>query len=223
MELLRFLLLAVGISLSGVMAPGAVTAATIAQGSRNRWAGTLISIGHGMIEIPLIFAIMLGLGALLEHMVFGIAIGLLGGGFLIWMGWGMLREMSRGTDSSASPFATSGSIMTGFVLSVSNPYFLVWWATVGLNLVHQARALGLGAFVLFAVVHWSCDFVWLTILSFGSFHGTMILGPRNQRIILGLCGDALLFFGAWFVSDALWRWLECILPDPAQVIRYLLV
>ena len=46
MELLFFLVGVVGISLSGVMAPGPVTATTIVMGSRNRWAGELIAVGH---------------------------------------------------------------------------------------------------------------------------------------------------------------------------------
>ena len=95
MALLLFLLKTVGISLSGVMAPGAVTAATIAQGTRNRWAGVLISVGHGVVEMPLIFLIMLGLGTLFQADWFKIAVGILGGGFLIWMGVGMLREVGK--------------------------------------------------------------------------------------------------------------------------------
>ena len=58
-KLIPFLLSAIIISLSGVMAPGAVTAATIAQGTRSRWAGLLISVGHGIVEMPLIFLLML--------------------------------------------------------------------------------------------------------------------------------------------------------------------
>lgn len=40
---------AAGISLSGVMAPGVITAATLAAGTRNPHAGALVAVGHGIV------------------------------------------------------------------------------------------------------------------------------------------------------------------------------
>jgi threonine/homoserine/homoserine lactone efflux protein len=197
-----FLLKAFGISLSGVMAPGAVTAAAIAQGARRRWAGIRMAVGHGIVEIPLIFLIMLGLGVLFQADAFKIGVGILGGVFLVWMGIGMIRQAGR-LDTVADTPGAAGPLMTGLILSISNPYFLLWWATVGLNLTLEARDLGWTAFLLFALVHWLCDLVWLTILSFGSFHGTNILGPRSQKIVLQICGVALIAFGIHFVYRAI--------------------
>ncbi len=201
MGLMGFLLKAIGISLSGVMAPGAVTTAAIAQGARRRWAGVLMAVGHGIVEIPLIFFIMFGLGVLFQADWFRIIVGLFGGAFLVWMGLGMLRNKG-GDNSPSGRTADAGPLMTGLILSIGNPYFLLWWATVGLNLALEARHLGWLAFVLFALVHWLCDLVWLTILSFGSFHGTHILGPRSQRIVLQVCGIALTLFGVHFIYRA---------------------
>jgi threonine/homoserine/homoserine lactone efflux protein len=184
------------------MAPGAVTAAAIAQGARRRWAGALMAIGHGIVEIPLIFLIMLGLGVLFQANGFKIGVGLFGGAFLIWMGIGMLRAVGK-VDSEPGSVGRAGPLMTGLILSISNPYFLLWWATVGLNLTLEARDLGWIAFLLFAIVHWLCDLVWLTILSLGSFHGTNILGARQERIVLYVCGVALAAFGALFIYRAL--------------------
>ncbi len=201
MGLTGFLLKAVGISLSGVMAPGAVTAAAIAHGSRRRWAGVLMSVGHGIIEVPLIFLILFGLGVLFQAEWFKIVVGLLGGGFLVWMGVGMIREKG-GADPSSIQTGQGGPLMTGLILSAGNPYFLLWWATVGLNLAIEARSLGWLAFVLFTLVHWLCDLIWLTILSFASFHGTSIFGARGQRIVLRVCGVALALFGLHFLYRA---------------------
>jgi len=197
-----FLLKTIGISLSGVMAPGAVTAAAVAQGSRRRWAGVQMAIGHGIIEIPLIFLITFGLGVLFQAEAFKIGVGLLGGAFLVWMGIGMLRAIGK-VDSAGGLMGAAGPLMTGLILSISNPYFLLWWATVGLNLTLEARELGWVAFLLFALLHWLCDLVWLTILSLASFHGTNIFGPRNQRIVLQVCGIALAAFGVHFIYRAI--------------------
>jgi threonine/homoserine/homoserine lactone efflux protein len=204
-KLLPFLLSAIIISLSGVMAPGAVTAATIAQGTRSRWAGMLISVGHGIVEMPLIFLLMLGLHFFFEMNPVKIAIGTLGGGFLLWMGYGMLRQIQNPAAEQSGNFK-SGSIATGILLSATNPYFLLWWATVGLNLALKAEGIGMLALVLFAVVHWLCDVVWLSILSFAAFYthkGAGLLSGHFQKGILAFCGVALLLFGGKFIWDAL--------------------
>jgi threonine/homoserine/homoserine lactone efflux protein len=208
-KLIPFLLSAIIISLSGVMAPGAVTAATIAQGTRSRWAGTLISVGHGIVEMPLIFLLMLGLHFFFEMDPVKIAIGILGGGFLLWMGCGMLRQTRRPLAEQSGIFKSS-SIRTGMLLSATNPYFLLWWATVGLNLALKAGGFGTLALVLFAIVHWLCDVVWLSILSFAAFYthkGAGLFSAHIQKGILACCGIALLVFGGKFIFDALNLWL----------------
>ena len=191
------------------MAPGAVTAATIAQGTRNRWAGLLISVGHGIVEMPLICLLMLGLHFFFEMDPVKIAIGTLGGGFLLWMGSDMLRQINKPLDEQAGNFK-SGSIAAGILLSATNPYFLLWWATVGLNLAVGASELGTTALILFAIVHWLCDVVWLSILSFSAFYthkGAGLFSNHIQKAILGCCGIALLIFGGKFIWDALKLWL----------------
>ncbi|MBP8604946.1 MAG: LysE family transporter [Phycisphaerae bacterium] len=206
-ELLLFLIQAVIISLSGVMAPGAMTAAAIAQGTRNRWAGILISIGHGAVEIPLIFLLMLGLHFLFEMPAVQKVVGLLGGAFLLWMGYGLLRQSGQPrTPQNPSGHSALSSIGAGIVLSAANPYFLLWWATVGLNLALGAKNLGIAALVLFAAVHWLCDLVWLSLLSFAAFYTNKragLWGRPAEKAILLFCGSALLLFGIKFIYSAL--------------------
>lgn len=204
-ELITFFASAVLISLSGVMAPGAVTAATVAQGTRSRWAGLLISVGHGIVEMPLIALLILGLHFFFEKTSVQIAIGILGGGFLLWMGGGMLRQI-RHAHIDESKHAGTNSIATGILLSATNPYFLLWWAAVGLKLAMDARALGILALILFAIVHWLCDVVWLSILSVAAYQTHKAAGLFSQHFqkgILGVCGTALLIFGVKFIVDAI--------------------
>ena len=203
MTLLLFLFKAIGISLSGVMAPGAVTAATISAGTRSRHAGALIAVGHGFVEFPLMFLIMAGMGKLFKSENVKIAIGLAGGAFLVWMAIGMLRELRKHTQNDEpSKTKAKSPLWIGVILSAGNPYFLLWWATIGLALATQARELGVLAFALFAIIHWLCDLVWLEILSFSSFKGSELFGPRKQKLILLICTIAVFAFAAWFLFDA---------------------
>jgi len=190
------------ISLSGVLAPGPVTAATIAAGTRSRHAGSLIALGHGIIEFPLMLAITLGAGALLTARAFQIGAGLAGGASLVAMGMMMLWGI-RKVALPQQPPAAANPLWTGMVLTAANPYFFIWWATVGLALATQAIELGILAFVLFAIVHWLCDLFWLEAISFASHRGAHLMGINAQKILLCVCGATMLLFGLWFLRDVI--------------------
>jgi threonine/homoserine/homoserine lactone efflux protein len=199
MALLLFLLKVLGVSLSGALAPGPVTAAAIGMGSRNRFAGVLMALGHGVVEFPLMVLLLFGVGRLLKLPSVGIVIGLAGGGFLILMAVQMLWGL-RDSSAQEMPMTRSGPLAAGVLLSAGNPYFLIWWATVGLTLITTATSsFGLWAFGLMAVAHWSCDLVWLTALSWASFKGSVLLGPNRRRIVLAVCAAAMLGFGLYFI------------------------
>jgi len=201
MDLFVFLGQAVLISLSGVMAPGPVTAVAIASGARKRYAGILMAVGHGIVEFPLIGVIVLGAGTLLKAEGTRIGIGLVGGVFLLHMGIQMVTSLKKATSSVAG--LEQKPLWAGIILSGGNPYFLLWWATVGLALCTRAVTLGIWALALFALVHWTCDLVWLTVLSWTSFKGFQRgTGSRLQHVVLLICGGTLLIFGVYFIYDA---------------------
>ena len=193
-----FFLQVVLISASGVMAPGPVTAATLAAGARSRHAGALIAVGHGIVEFPLMFLIIAGMDRMLASEPAQIGIGLAGGILLLLMAIGMLRSVKT-LDSSAAAPGTTSALWTGIALTGGNPYFLLWWATVGLTLATEASHLGVMAFVAFAVVHWLCDLIWLEVLSLTGHKGSVLLGQRFQRIVLLVCSFVLIGFAAKFL------------------------
>ncbi len=202
MSLLLFLIEVVVISLSGVMAPGPVTAAAIGMGTRSRYAGMLIAVGHGVVEFPLMILIVLGAGRILKLPTAQIVIGLAGGVFLLIMAIQMLSSL-RSAEKQQAQVTKSAPVLAGIILSAGNPYFLLWWATVGLTLMTTATGIGIWAFVVFAIVHWLCDLIWLSALSWASFKGSVLLGPRVMRIVLMICAIALFFFGLLFIYNAL--------------------
>ena len=168
------------------------------MGSRNRYAGVLIGLGHCIIELPLVILLILGLGTIFESETAQMIIGLAGGLFLMFMAVQMFRDI-RKVGLQQQNVKSSGPILAGIMLSGGNPYFPLWWLAVGLNLVIRASQLGFWAVVLFALIHWLCDCVWLQILSWASFRGARIFGARGQRVVLGVCGAALVVFGCLFL------------------------
>jgi threonine/homoserine/homoserine lactone efflux protein len=203
MALLLFLLEAMFISLSGVMAPGPMTAVTVGKGNQSPHAGAWIAVGHGIVEFPLMVAVFFGVGYLLELAYVKAAIALVGGAFLLFMGVGMFRSVRKSPDPLDDQVIeeTRSPVIAGIMLSLGNPYFLIWWATVGAALVLRAVRFGLVGFVTFAMLHWSCDFVWSYLLSALSFKGGRVFGDRFQRAVFMVCGGALVFFSGKLMVD----------------------
>jgi threonine/homoserine/homoserine lactone efflux protein len=167
MDFYFFLLSAILISLSGVMSPGPLFAITIAKASKEKTAGILISLGHGAVEFPLIFLIYFGFAWVFTSDFTQKAIGLVGGALMIYLGFRMLKTR-RETDEKSS-YLKYGSIASGIFATAGNPYFLLWWATIGAFLVMNAALFGFMGFLIFAIIHWSCDLVWNTFVSLTVF------------------------------------------------------
>jgi threonine/homoserine/homoserine lactone efflux protein len=200
MSYASFLVQAVLISLSGVMAPGPLTVVVVGKGAHSPRAGAMIAVGHGLVEFPLMALIAVGLAPILKQVTVSAVIGLAGGVVLLWMGYGLLRSL-RGAHDRAEERAAS-PLMAGVLMSAGNPYFIVWWATVGATLVFRAWEFGVWQLVVFAVIHWSLDLIWYFALSAASFRGTRLLGTRFLQGVSLVAGLILLFFGVRFVVDA---------------------
>ncbi len=195
-------------SLTGALSPGPLTTMAIAEGSRRgKWAGWWLSIGHGVAEIAYValIALILWLGrdTLLEqHLIAGL-IALVGGGFLIWMGWAMARGAWRyelTLAGEAAKEARLGLIPTGVFFSISNPYWWIWWALAASVYIGQSLVWGIGGVIILFLVHWLTDFGWLTGLSWLTGSGRRLISPRIYRWVLVVCGVALIIFGFSFVG-----------------------
>jgi len=196
-----FLLSVAVISLTGVMLPGPMTAATIAKGYQNKNAGALIAIGHGVIELPLIAAIYLGVGPFLGLSAVVNGIYIAGGVALFYLGFRMFRTAGDAPEEVGG--LPASSVVTGIVVTGTNPAFYVWWITLGAALIAGAARFGVTGIVLLGVVHWPCDLVWSEFLSMGTFKSRKWWTGKVQRIVFSVCALVLLGFGAWFVFSGL--------------------
>ncbi|MCX7678009.1 MAG: LysE family translocator [Spirochaetes bacterium] len=196
-----FLVQAVLISLSGALSPGPMTAVTIGKGGESPHAGAFIAIGHGIVEFPLMIAIFLGVASFFALWHIKMAIAVCGGCVLIYMGMMMVKNRhnlnQQGSGTNASP------LIAGILLAIGNPYFLVWWATVGAALIGNAMEFGIIIFILFMFCHWMCDFIWYYLLSFLSFKGGHFWGARFHFVTSIVCGIFLIGFGAKFLYEGM--------------------
>ncbi len=195
-----FLLSAAGISLTGVMLPGPMTAATIAKGYSDKHAGAWIAAGHAVVEVPIIAVIYAVIYFGFEHFIDSpqvkMGIYLAGGLMLLYLGFRMFRATHK-TFGAVGGLPAS-SLVTGIVITGTNPAFYMWWATVGAVLITGAARFGLVGVILLAVVHLPCDLVWSEFLSIGTFGSRRWWTQKVQRAVFGVCALVLAGFGVWF-------------------------
>ena len=68
--------------------PGPLVTAAIAGAARDGfWVGPALSLGHAVAEAAVVVGLALGLGRLLKNRWVSGGIGVVGGLFLLWMGW----------------------------------------------------------------------------------------------------------------------------------------
>ncbi len=198
---ISFMLKAALISLSGVLSPGPITAVTVSKGTEHPLTGLYVAIGHAIIELPLMILIAVGLDKYLQINWVRVAIGVLGGLFLFKMGLGLLKNIFS-TKIGYDNFSYT-PIQAGVILSISNPYFLIWWTTVGAMLLSGAYQFGMVGVILFMLIHLGCDFLWYIFLSSLTFKGGQFFGQRLQQVLFAICGLFLLFFSGKFLYDAI--------------------
>jgi threonine/homoserine/homoserine lactone efflux protein len=191
-----FLLSAAGVSLSGVMLPGPLTAATIARGYNDKNAGAMIGIGHAIIEIPIIALIYFGFAAFIADPLVKMVTGLAGGALLVLMGLLIFFTFRKPLEGSAVlPYS---SLVTGIVMTGGNPYFLLWWATIGVALVSGASAFGIYGLALFTIVHLTCDIAWEQVVSTTVFRTRHLWTPGVQKTVFSVCAAVLIGFGVLY-------------------------
>ncbi|MFC1968374.1 LysE family transporter [Chloroflexota bacterium] len=128
------------------------------------------------------------------------AIGLVGGLMLLYMGLQMFSAMRKGYGGPRDlPYP---SVVAGIVTTGASPYFFLWWATVGAALVISTSSFGALGVFLFAFSHWLIDFLWVLFISVVVFKSRGLWSRKVQNIVFGACAVSLVGFGAWFVFSA---------------------
>jgi len=207
MELVGIFVTSFIVGLSGAMSPGPLSVIAFTEGPRlGKWTGVKLAVGHGLVEGPLVFAIAFGFGEWLKRPLVGAVIGIAGGAMLGWMGWELIKGALKGSLSiadlkkqgSQATHARVGLVPAGILLSVSNPYWSLWWASIGAGFILASWEYGFLGLLVFYAAHWLTDFSWLTTLSFLTASGRRIMSDRVYRFVLLGCGLFLLLFSAYF-------------------------
>ncbi len=191
------------IALSGAMAPGPFLTLTISRTVRaGARSALLMLVGHALLEGALIAGFAFGLQAFLRQPVVLRGLSLAGGAFLLWMGVDLLRAAWSGAIAKELEVAESASRMDpvteGALVSLSNPYWLLWWVTIGAALAAQGLAMGPAGVLAFYAGHELGDVVWYAFVIAAIAKGRHLLPPRVYRGIMGALALFLLVLGVRF-------------------------
>lgn len=193
------------ISLSGVLLPGPLFAMTIKKASKSKMAGALIAVGHGIVEFPLMFLIFFVLNQFDIPSIVQIAVGLVGGFLMIYMGVQAFRNRHKQEEATAG--LKRDSVLAGAWTTAANAGFILWWLTIGTTLILNAKLFGLLGFSVFAGVHWLVDFSWYTVVALLIFKSQRFWTEHIRMGITLFCVAVFIGFGAYFMGSALWSLL----------------
>ena len=208
------------IGYSGAMMPGSLLTYTIEKSTKEgKSAGFIISLGHVALEFFLVIFLFLGLGQFLTSSIANIVIGFVGGAILCYLGFSSLKESMNNKEKTDNKSETEKAnslsrsntepelkknklklFFAGIVISASNPYFLVWWAAIGLKLLLDAHALlGLFGILIFYLGHILADISWYSFVSFVVSKTSQFLKPSVYKKIIIILSFVLIFFGLSFI------------------------
>ena len=197
------------ISLSGVLMPGPLFAVTIKKAAKSKIAGALIAVGHGIVEVPLMFLIFFVLSQFDIPSTAQVAVGFVGGFLMIFMGVQTFRNRHKQEEETVS--LKRDSVLAGVWTTAANAGFILWWLTIGTTLILNAKLFGLIGFSVFAGVHWLCDFSWYTVVALVIFKSQRFWTERTRVGITLFCVAVFIGFGAYFMGSALWSIISTVI------------
>jgi len=193
------------IGFSGALVPGPTLTVTVREAvKRGAKAGPLVVLGHGLTEVAITVALILGVSSFMHDIRVRKTIATVGGAFLAWMGISMLRkfrslDQAEALATKASAGGNSAPVLLGVTTTLSNPYWFGWWGSIGATLLVSSSSLGVRGIVAFVTGHISSDLLWYTIVSYLVSLGLSYSKGAWYRVIFAVCGAFLLVVAVMFI------------------------
>jgi len=188
------------IALSGALMPGPLLTMTVSESSRRgAIAGPLLILGHGILELALVIALLLGMAPFLTRDEVFVVIALIGGIILFWMAVSMFRSLpTLRLELAASSGESKNLIIAGILFSLANPYWTIWWASIGLGYIMSSLKFGITGVVAFFSGHILADLSWYCLISFSVAKGRRFFSDTSYRWLIGVCASFLFLFAVYF-------------------------
>jgi len=199
-ELLTIFFSSFIIAFSGAMMPGPLLTATVSESSKRGFlAGPMLIAGHGILEIGLVVLLVLGVAPFLQQEGVFAFIAIAGGAILLWMAFGMFRTLpTLSLSLQAEKTDNNSLIVSGILLSLANPYWIIWWATIGFGYILHSWQFAIWGIIFFFTGHILADLVWYSAVAAAVGKGRHLFTDGIYRGIVGTCAAFLVVFACYF-------------------------
>ena len=191
------------IGFSGAASPGPLLALSIKETLHNGWkAGPLIAIGHSILELFVVIGISVGINQVFDSNFIAKTISLFGGIMLIILGIQTIisnKEVELNDTNQTSALNSKTLLLQGALVSLSNPYWFIWWVTIGATLIINASDQGVLGIASMYIGHILADIVWYTAVSLILVSGFKFLSNKIYHYLLLFCGIFLCLMGIYFI------------------------
>jgi len=201
MGFLEFGLTVVLISTSGVLSPGPLFFANLIYGSKYGYkAGLKCSYGHTIVELPLILLLAFGVLSLEAFPAFKPAISIVGGITLI--AFSIIQILFAIKKKQNTMQTRYSPLLIGIIFSALNPFFIIWWLTIGMKMITDALTLAsmVGLAFMFMTHIWM-DYAWLTTIAHLANKGVKVIDSKYYSILLLGLSAALIYLGSNFIIE----------------------
>jgi threonine/homoserine/homoserine lactone efflux protein len=229
MDILQFAAEVIFLSTSGVLSPGPLFLANLIYGSnQGYYAGIKIANGHMIVELLLIILLSSSLFGF-SFFTAGPAalriVGMIGGIAIIVFAIAQILNIIKKAGCTADVMNKNniqdigykssyfflldkigrklnlGPLMVGMIFTAMNPFFVIWWLTVGIKLISDTIYLfGIveGVFLLFLFHIWM-DYAWLTLTAYLISKGWSIVKMRSYHLFMVCINIILISYGFYFL------------------------
>ncbi|MHA1831373.1 MAG: LysE family transporter [Candidatus Helarchaeota archaeon] len=206
MILLQIFFLSFLYGLSGAITPGPLLTGVIIDTPKVGWkTGPLYIFGHSIPEALVVISSFFGLALILNIRVVFITISICGSIVLFVLSYLLFKDLNKISLSdiidNKKEKKHKNTIIAGIYLSISNPFWIIWWATAGVAYMNSLNVFYYGILggVIFYIGHISSDFSWYSFISTTVHFGKNYINDRTYKIILICCGIAFIYFGVKFI------------------------
>lgn len=213
LELIEIFIGSMIVAFTGALVPGPMLTVVISSASENGfWSSFYIVAGHSILELILVIGFVIGFFRYLDNPLVIKFIGIAGGIILFFMGANMLyssvknkikidfSSIQKNRKNITGKF-TGLYMLKGIIVSVINPYWYIWWLSIGAAFLIRSVKLNFPGISSFFIGHIGADFIWYMFIGFLISRGRNFFNQRIYRVVLILCSLFLFYLGAKFIID----------------------
>ena len=202
------------VAFSGALVPGPMLTLVISSvAEKGFWTSFFIVVGHSLLELAVVISFFLGLLKYLQNPLLVKIIGILGGVFLLYLGIDIIISIFKKKyiidfksivkKRTITGKSTGIVIIKGILISLMNPYWYIWWITIGSAFIIKSVEFSTLGISSFYIGHISADFIWYLFIGFLINTGRKFFNQKIYNGILAACSIFLFYIGIRFIIEAL--------------------